>query len=52
MEEKLALKARTIGRHALGLAASHSLSKSMILYWIMGIILDGLESLEISKSMA
>jgi hypothetical protein len=51
MEEKSALRARNAKRHAQGITAIHSPLKSMILYWISGMTLDGSESLETSKSM-
>ena len=45
------LKVKNARRHAPGITVIHLLSKSMILYWISGMICDGSESLETLKSM-
>jgi hypothetical protein len=47
MEEKSASRVRNARRHAPSIIAMHSPSKLTILYWILGMILDGLESLQI-----
>jgi len=51
MEEKSALRVRNARGHAQGITAIHSPLKSMTRYWISGMILDGLESLETLISM-
>jgi len=51
MKGKSALRAKNAKGHARGITAILSLSKSMILYSVLGMILNGLKLLETLKSM-
>jgi len=50
MEEYSALRVRNARRHAQGITTIHSQLMSIMLYWILGMILDELKLLQTSKS--
>jgi hypothetical protein len=51
LEVKSALSVRNARRHAQGITAIYSPLKSMILYWILGMIVDELKSLQALQSI-